>query len=293
MSGRYELLGRADLKAASVPKSILSDKRDRGTALIISGNSRFHGAPVLSALASMRIGAGYVKLYVPKAIINPVRSLSPNIIVGALGSNSITCNKEILGEVERADAVAIGMGIGRLKDTISSATKIIQVCASSGVPVVVDADAIISLRRLGRVGSAGMSIVATPHDGEFFRLTGVKPDRSNIAKRASTASAWAGRLGIIIVLKGHYTIVTDGKRTRIGKPVSSALATMGTGDVLSGIICGYMATGAGPFEAACAGVYLHYRIGDILARRRGRHIIAVDVVDAIPSVIKEFDKSIH
>src|SRR5271165_3413445 len=108
---KYELLGSRDLKIASVPKGKFSGKRERGTALIIAGSGRYHGAPVLSSLAAyntlsaLRVGAGYAKLYVPKSVIGPVRSLSPNIIVGQLGGTSITCNKQILDEVKKAGAV--------------------------------------------------------------------------------------------------------------------------------------------------------------------------------------------
>ena len=109
--------------------------------------------------------------------------------------------------------------------------------------------------------------------------------------RIGEAESLARKKGIVVVLKGHISIVTDGKKTKICRPKSAALATMGSGDVLSGIICGYAAQGAAPFEAACAGVYLHAMIGDRLAKRMGMHIIASDVVEAIPLAIKEFDKS--
>ena len=89
MAHGYELLGKRDLRAATEPVSLFSSKRSRGTALIIAGSELFHGAPVLAALASLRIGAGYVKLYVPGSVIDPVRSLSPNVIVGRLGDRSI------------------------------------------------------------------------------------------------------------------------------------------------------------------------------------------------------------
>ncbi len=295
----YGLLGREDLEAASEPKSVFSDKRERGSALIIAGRIEYHGAPALAllatcnVLASLRVGAGYAKLYVPKAVLNPVRTVSPNTIVKALGKDEIACNREILGAVERSDAIAIGMGIGKARRAMAAAGRIVRHAASHGKPIVVDADAIQCLGRLARRHETSRYIIATPHDGEFFRLTGIRPHEKNLDARVKTAVVWASKLGITLVLKGHYSVVTDGKRIKVNIARTSALATMGTGDVLSGIICGYAATGADAFTAACAGVYLHSNIGDRLAAKMGNHIIATDVVDAIPLAIKEFDKNIQ
>ncbi len=293
MALKYELLGKSDLKAALKPESLFSSKRDRGIALVIAGSADFHGAPVLAALASLRVGAGYVKLYVPKSVLGPARNLSTNIIVGALGGKSIICNKQILGQVKKSDAIVIGMGIGRSTMAQVSARKIIQSGISAEKVTVVDADAISSLKRLPFGRRPNQNIIATPHDGEFFRLTGVRPAEKDLGARIKVAVECARKLGITVVLKGHYSIVTDGKIVKVNVAKTSALSTMGTGDVLSGIICGYAARGAEAFAAACAGVYLHSSIGDRLAAKMGNHIIAADVVDAIPLAIKEFDKTIQ
>ena len=289
MSDGYELLGRRDLDAASKPKSLFADKRERGVALIIGGSSRFHGAPVLASLAALRVGAGYAKTFVPKAVVDAVRRLSPNVIVNALGGNSIKFNKELEKEIGRADAVAVGMGAGNSNTVALCARKIINSGMKNEKTVVVDADAIMALKGI-RHSRLNGHVIATPHDLEFYRVSGRRLSKS-LAARIREAKGLARSKGIVVVLKGHNTIVTDGKRIKVCKPRSGALATMGTGDALSGIICGYAAQGATPFEAACAGVYLHASIGDKLAKKKGMHIIASDVVDAIPLAIKEFDKS--
>jgi NAD(P)H-hydrate epimerase len=296
MAERYRRLGLRDLRSASKPVDPFSDKRARGRALIIGGSSRYHGAPVLAStsaynlLASLRVGAGYSKLYVPRSILNPVRSLSPNTIVGALGRNNITCNMEILHEIEMADAVAIGMGIGKTGSAMSASAKIIGHAIDCRKTVVVDADAIRSLPRFAKGHALDRCVIATPHDAEFYAMTGMRLPERDLSYRASISAEYARRLNIIIVLKGHRTVVTDGDTTMVNISKSHALATMGTGDVLSGIICGYAAAGATPIEAAAAGVYLHSRIGDMLSKINGDHIIAKDVVDAIPECIRAFDR---
>ena len=138
----------------------------------------------------------------------------------------------------------------------------------AGKAIVVDADALTALKKLPAGGALNRSVIATPHDGEFFRLTGVRPTEKNLNARIKVAAEFAKKLNITMVLKGHYSIVTDGRRTRVNITRSPALATMGTGDVLSGIICGYAVSGADPFAAACAGVFLHSGIGDSLASKR-------------------------
>ena len=289
MSGEYEFLGRRDLDAASRPLRLYADKRERGTALIVGGSSRFHGAPVLASLAALRTGAGYVKTFVPGAVVDPVRRLSPNIIVAALGTRQIRFNREIKKEIARSNAIAIGMGIGIESSALSCSRRIIDSSIGNKKTVVVDADALKALGDI-RFSARNGSIIATPHDGEFRMITGARPS-TDFSARIKDAASLAAKKGIIVVLKGHKTIVTDGERTRVCRPSSAALATMGSGDVLSGIICGYAAQGATAFQAACAGVYLHAAIGDRLAKKMGVHVIAADLVDAIPLAIKEFDKS--
>ena len=209
MARGYEILGKRDLRAASKPPDSFSSKRGRGTALIVAGSELFHGAPVLAALASLRVGAGYVKLYVPGSVINPVRSLSPNIIVERLGDRSIVFNKRIKEEIARSDAVALGMGIGRSATAIASAKKIMLESVRAGKAIVVDADALAALKKLPAGRTLNRNVIATPHDGEFFRLAGVKPALKDINARIKVATGFAKKLNITLVLKGHYSIVTE------------------------------------------------------------------------------------
>ncbi len=290
---RYARLGASDVRAAAMPFSAYDDKRSRGRALIVGGSAKYHGAPVLCAISALRIGAGYAKLLVPSIIINPVRALSPNIIVGELGHSRIAYGKAALSEIERCDAMAIGMGIGNGEAAAGAAGRLIGAAAEAGKNVIVDADAIYALKRLKCAGNARKRIIATPNGPEFERLCKRRLGSIGLEGKVELASQCARELGITVVLKGHSTVVTDGRRTKVCTPKSSALATMGTGDVLAGMICGLCARGAGAFEAAGAGVYLHCAIGDMLERIEGNHAIATDAIDLIPSVIKDFDKIIH
>lgn len=284
-----------DLRLASRPRSLYSSKGDNGRVLIIGGSSRFHGAPALASnaayltLAALRVGIGYAITCVPKGIVSQVRKLSPNIIVIPLtGSDANPKDLKVLKkEASKADVLIIGPGLGRNKNSLKTIAKLIVYCLKLNKMALVDADAIYSLKLAHR--ELNKNIIITPNDSEFSHLYKGRLDRKDYIKRAKAARSVARRLNVSIVLKGHNTIVTDGTKVKIIKSKTSALATMGTGDVLSGIIGGYMAKNRNAFLSAVAGAYLHALIGDRLYKEKGYHIIAEDVVDCIPKILKQFN----
>lgn len=277
------------MKEISQKRSLFSNKYSNGRILVIGGSSSYYGAPVLSinsacqSLAALRVGAGYVKAFVPLSILKTARSLSPNTVIQQLGKDTIQFNAAIKAEIGKADVVLIGMGTGSRSQAASG--KIIAYALQRGKNVIVDADAIPAVKRLKVKGK----LLITPHDGEFKRLTGINVSQKNLKQRAATAANAAKQYNCIVVLKGHDTITTDGKRTKVNKAKSAALATMGSGDVLSGIIAGYAATGNDLFKSAAAGVYVHLKIGDMLYKTKGNHIIATDIIESIPRLLKKFD----
>ncbi len=284
------VIHKSDLKNALGRRDLFSNKYSSGRVLIIGGSSSYYGAPVLAlnsayqSLASLRAGAGYVKALVPQSILSTARSLSPNTVIEGLGKKTIVFNKKAKDEIEKASIVIIGMGLG--SKSAATAKKIIEHALKKEKKLIVDADAIPAIKNI-RIKKAG-SLIITPHDGEFFRLTGKKLKLRDMESRIKESVKAANRYNAIIVLKGHSTIVTDGKRIKINNAKTAALATMGTGDVLSGIIGGYAAKGADLFSAAVAGVYFHSRIGDILYKKKGNHIIATDIIDALPNILKGY-----
>lgn len=290
------LTGEKELRAATLPRPLYGDKHENGTVLIIAGSADYHGAPVLASnaayntLASLRMGTGYVFLYVPKSILNPVRRLSPSLIVRQFGRDNIGQGdfNEIKRAIQRSDSLVIGMGIGRKPAALKMASRIIRYAIKLGKKIVIDADAIYSVKSAGKMNK---NVILTPQEKEFYVLSGKKPDQHSTSKRTAAAISLARRLSTCVLLKGHDTVITDGKRVKVVSSRSSALATMGTGDVLSGIIGGYAGIGAGIFEAGVAGAYLHSRIGDLLSKKKGNHILSSDLVEAMPPILKKFDKN--
>jgi hydroxyethylthiazole kinase-like uncharacterized protein yjeF len=233
-------------------------KYSRGYVAIVAGE--MPGAAVLSATAAVRAGAGYVRFVSDRML----ESL-PRAIVQGGGWDA---------RDERIDALLIGPGLGRGATSIEPLEEII----AAGRPLVIDADALVLLA--GRLdllkGGVGFPIL-TPHAGEFARLFGdiggSKVDKALAAARQASA---------VIIFKGPDTVVAspDG-RVAIAAPAPHWLASAGTGDVLAGIAAAMRARGLDPFDAACAGVWLH---GDA-ARRAGDGMIADDLIDNLPASI--------
>lgn len=288
-----------DLRLAARPRRVDGSKRDNGSVLIIGGSAEYHGAPILSAravasaLAALRIGTGYAVLCVPEAIAPFARRLSPNIIVKEVGGRRIGRGalRKLEKNIGRADAIAIGMGMGREEETLDAVKEIAEYSIDNGKKLVLDADSAYAVKRMK--WKLGGNCILTPQDTEFQEMAGISLKNKGMQERIQGARELARRLGTNVLLKGHQTVITNGKETVINRTKSSALATMGTGDILSGMIAGYAAAGSDLFSAGVAGAYLHGRVGDMLNKQKGNHILALDMVDAIPRVIKQFDREIE
>jgi NAD(P)H-hydrate epimerase len=170
--------------------------------------------------------------------------------------------------------------MGREQATFRLALEIVERIEA---PVVLDADGLNAhAGRLARLGERKGPLILTPHAGELARLLETDSERIS-ARRLESAREAASSASAIVVLKGDDTIVTDGDRVAVNRIASPALATAGTGDVLTGIIAALVARGLDPYAAACAGVVAHARAGRDAASRIGAEsVIASDVIDSIP-----------
>lgn len=225
-----------------------------GTALVIGGcvggglRPRMIGAPVLSSLAAARAGAGLVRLGMPAPLLDAALSMLPSATGLALpvdGDGDLVPHEfaaTLDAELDRADVVAIGPGLGR---SHGAAMATLRAVGQDRVPVVADADALNNLAdtvEFARELRAPM--VITPHPGEFARLAsaaGMRFDPRDPSLREPAARELAQRLGCVVVLKGAGSIVSDGHRAWTCTAGHPCLATAGTGDVLTGLIAGLIA----------------------------------------------------
>jgi ADP-dependent NAD(P)H-hydrate dehydratase / NAD(P)H-hydrate epimerase len=266
-----------------------STKFTSGQVVIAGGSRGLTGAVCMAAGAAIRAGAGYATVAVP-ADLEPIfeQKLTEVMSVGCpsedgrLGPDAA---EAVVGAFERAAAGVLGPGLGRDPGSFSLAH---EVAAAIKAPLVIDADGLNAFAEgLERLRERGAATVLTPHEGELGRLLGRAPEEISRRRLASAKEA-AGMAGAILVLKGDDTIVTDGERVAVNGVSAPALATAGTGDVLSGITAALLARAGDPFAAACAAVLAHARAGAEAARRVGltESVIATDVIAEIPAGLR-------
>ncbi len=288
--------GPGDLSIAAEPRPLNLNKYGAGGVLIVGGGEYYHGAPILASnaaqnsMAVLRAGAGYVTAFVPNGKEDAVRNLSQNIIVRGYDGKELS--REAVGFIGgiKHGVTVVGPGLGRSDSVCDGVAAFVERETAASKSIVIDGDAIWAIAK--HKDLLGKNVVLTPHYGEFATLIGVDTKNATIKQLANRAISFAKAYDCVIALKGHETIITDGDLLKVNLSKSSALATMGTGDVLAGIIAAYIAIHKDAFESAVAGVYLHSVIGDMLNERMGSHILASDVVDSIPAVLKRFDKNV-
>ena len=284
---RAGLIGDAVLSV--VPSRPRSGTKFKSGVVVIAGGARgLTGAPTMAALAAMRTGAGYVQVAVPGSTeptfdLKLLEAMTHGLPEGD-GAHVPEGADQVLELCERAGALVVGPGIGRSDGALEWAR---EVARRAPVPVLIDADGLNAhAGRLESLRERAAPTVLTPHEGELGRLLGIESDQVQ-ATRLECARAAAERSGCIVVLKGDDTIVSAPEGdVAISEGATPALATAGTGDVLSGITGALLSKGMEPLDAAAAGVLAHARAGRIAADRLGaNHVIAGDVIDAIPEAM--------
>ena len=264
-----------------------SRKGDNGIVLVVGGSYIYHGAPVLSSLAALRCGTDLVYTCVPKINVTPTRAISPNLIVIPLVDQKLTLGavKKLVGALPRnLHSATIGMGLAIQEK--NSLLHLVKSLLDRDVRLSLDASALIPevLPIL-----AHKNVVVTPHAGEFKRLFGDVPSDSNL-ERIKLVEENALKHGITILLKGSTDIISDGKITYLCEKNTPAMTVGGTGDVLSGLVAGLLSKNRNCLESAAAASYICGLAGQEVQDKLGLHITSMDLIDAIPNVMKPFDK---
>jgi len=264
-----------------------STKFSSGHVLVAGGSRGLTGAPRMAAEASMRAGAGYVTACVPSSLQDILASAgTPELMTRGLPDEDGALSADGVGEVleasARGGALALGPGLGRRPGAFAFARSL---AAAADVPMVLDADGLNAhAGRLSELSARSAPTVLTPHAGELGRL--LELDSAEIEReRLRHVRAAAARAGAVVVLKGDDTLVAEPAGAVAVSPGGSpALATAGTGDVLTGVIAALLAQGLDAFAAAAAGVWLHAQAGRRAASRLGapEGVIASDVIAALP-----------
>jgi NAD(P)H-hydrate epimerase len=294
----------------SLPKRDASGHKGTfGTVAVIGGQAGatpMIGGPALSAIAALRAGAGLVRLLMPAPILANGLVIAPSATGMALPTDAQneliphSCAEVFDRALDSSECIAIGPGLGVSAGAESLALRAVN---QNDVPVVVDADAINNLARVPDVRrDFRASAVLTPHPGEFDRIAsslGVTGDARNDAARPIAAERLAQSLGCIVVLKGAHTVVSDGIQTWRHDVSDAALATAGTGDVLTGLLASLIAQfgsrmdrpGGGSltlFQCAQIAVIAHTEAARLWRTTHGASagLLAVELAAQIPAALE-------
>ncbi len=266
------------------PRRPDSHKGTYGHALIIGGAQGMAGAVGLASLACLRSGAGLVTAATSSAVQATVAGYEPSLMTVPLphddaGRISPLAMSVLAEHLARATAIGLGPGLGQSDGLTAFVGELYQTVRQ---PLVVDADALNALAKQPAILShaAGPRIL-TPHPGEFGRLIG--RDKIPLDERETLALEFAKQHGIVLVLKGHRTVITDGAQRALNTTGNPGMATGGTGDVLTGILTALLCQHLSPYDAARLGGHVHGLAGDLAAGELGQiSLVASDLVKYLP-----------
>ncbi len=261
---QYYLVEKADIKRVMRRRNQFSSKADYGSMVLIAGSYGMMGAAVLATKGALRAGAGKVTVHSARCGFNILQSSVPEAMFEADKHDIVITDMQLRHDY---NAVAIGPGIGTNEITINALENFLK---SANEPVILDADALNCIaQRPTLLNHVPVLSIITPHAGEFDRIFGTQP---NSEARLKKAIEMARYYNILIILKGHYTAIVrpDGK-IYFNSSGNPAMATPGSGDVLTGIIASIMAQGYKPEISALIGVFIHGQAGDIAVMEHGQY----------------------
>ncbi|MEN8075862.1 NAD(P)H-hydrate dehydratase [Clostridioides difficile] len=265
-----------DIKNIIKKRSKYSHKGDFGRITIMAGSESFTGAAYISSQAAVRSGGGLITLCTKNSIVDILKSK----LVEAMTMSYEDSRFE--GLILNSDSIAMGPGMGNDEFTFKQVSKILSM---EGCPVVLDADALNVVKdNLDLLKNSKRKIVITPHMGEMSRITGL-PINELVNNRIDIAVDFAKRYGVIVLLKGYNTIITDGKEVYVNSSGNSKMASGGMGDALTGIIASFIGQGYEPFKSTILGAFLHGYCGDVLSNDMFC-VNAYHVIEKLPYVIE-------
>ncbi|MFX0122270.1 MAG: NAD(P)H-hydrate dehydratase [Candidatus Hodarchaeota archaeon] len=259
-----KIIGPGDLLALKSRRS-WSKKGDNGKILVIGGSETYSGAPALSGMGAVQSGVDLVSILAPQKISAVIRSYSPEFIVYDYPAPHLTEESLSKKLIKNNDVIVLGPGLGQHPDTRKAVSKVLTLIKQFDKLIVIDADAL----KLLDMTEVSPKTILTPHAGEFVTLTDISIPASTheFHKRCQLVQEVSTQFPNVWVIKGHWDIVTDNTgRIKINKTGTPQMTRGGTGDVLAGLIAGFLTQTEIPFYAACIGTYINGRAGELVQK---------------------------
>lgn len=279
-----EILTEQKIFSMFPPRNENSHKGDFGRAALVCGSYSMAGAAMFAARACVLCGAGLTNVICPDEIYPILAASLPEPIFTPI-KNDLSPLKEA---VKSADAVAVGCGLSKSHRANLMLCKTLE---SAKSPIVIDADGINLLtRNIELLKETPAQKILTPHVGEMSRLCGKSAGYIS-AHREQTAADFAKEYKVILVLKGHNTVIASPEGEIFINPTGNAgMATGGSGDVLCGMIVSLLAQGLSPIDSACSGVYLHGICGDLSSQKYSQHSTTPSsIIEQIPEIFLKIE----
>jgi ADP-dependent NAD(P)H-hydrate dehydratase / NAD(P)H-hydrate epimerase len=285
-----------DFATLLAPRVREGNKGSYGHVLVIGGSLGKAGAAAMAGFAALRAGAGLSAVATPLSVLATIASFHPELMTEPMAETKDgTISLRALGPgldalLEKRTLIAIGPGISRNSETAEFVRAIVK---RRDKAMVVDADALNAFEgSAGQLNGRGRTLVITPHPGEMSRLTGLSIPEIQ-ANRLEVARKFAREHELIVVLKGHRTVIAAPDGTVWVNPTGNpGMATGGTGDVLTGMVAGLIAQHPQhAFEATALAVYLHGLAGDLAGESVGENsLVATDLVRFLPHAFAQMRK---
>lgn len=279
------------LKTLYPARPVEVKKYDYGLMIVIGGSEFYSGSPALISLAGFRAGVDMVRVIAPKRAADIIASFSPILAAYPLGNTHLTQTDlatllsltQGAKEVSRGNvSVAIGGGLGRSPETLET---VLQYLSQLNVPAVVDGDAIHAVAKNLDI-LKGKPFLLTPNTFEFTLLGGKDIRPLSQKERIQEAQTLAGSLGTTLLVKVKTDIISDGTAVLLNDTGSPYMSVGGAGDTLAGIAGALLARGASVMDAAAGAAYINGKAGELAAKKFGESLVATDIIDAIPDVIR-------
>jgi ADP-dependent NAD(P)H-hydrate dehydratase / NAD(P)H-hydrate epimerase len=280
------------------PRLPIANKGSFGHVLVIGGSTGKAGAAAMAGMAALRVGAGLSTVATAKSVLATVAGFHPELMTEPLdetGAGTISARALQEGRMdslaERITVLAVGPGISRHAET---AEFVRSVVGKYQLPIVLDADGLNAFEGRGEeLKKKAGTLVITPHPGEMARLTGstipaIQHDRLSVAR------SFASEHQVIVVLKGHRTLIAQPDGTVwVNTTGNPGMATGGTGDILTGMVAGLIAQNPDRIaDAVIAAVHLHGLAGDVARESMGEHsMVATDLLGALPEAFRRMRKA--